>query len=194
MRSVLEWIEPRGCANILATLITRTGEAARMTDSILPLTLPTRIRRRIRQEGDCWIWIGEIRKHDGRPILLKEYAYRAVYEAVIGEIPEGEVLHHRTCGIKACVNPHHTVPLTQGDHMREHGFGGDKNVGQALKTHCPHGHAYDEENTIITRESERLCRECLRQRASVRYYANLESNRQKAREYQRRKRDGSTSC
>ncbi len=96
--------------------------------------LPPELRSRIEVSGECWIWIGEIRKSDGRPIFKKAYAYRLTYESLRGPIPDGLVLHHRTCKRKRCVNPWHTAAITQGDHMREHGFGGDANVGQALKT------------------------------------------------------------
>lgn len=71
-------------------------------------TLPPELRSRIEVVGGCWLWIGEIRKHDGRPIFLKDYAYRLTYEELRGPIPDGCVLHHRTCNQRLCVNPWHT--------------------------------------------------------------------------------------
>lgn len=35
---------------------------------------------------------------------------------------------------------------------------------QRERTHCPHGHPYDEENTYVTKKGSRMCRECMRQR------------------------------
>lgn len=35
---------------------------------------------------------------------------------------------------------------------------------QRLKTHCPHGHPYDEENTRYTKKGHRQCRTCMRER------------------------------
>lgn len=40
------------------------------------------------------------------------------------------------------------------------------------KTHCPHGHAYDEANTYVgKRRSDRRCRACHRIRQTARYHA-----------------------
>src|SRR4029077_16175248 len=149
--------------------------------------LPDNIRQRLLVSDGCWFWTGEIRKRDGRAIFNKQYVYRILYELLRGPIPEGRVLHHRECNHKGCVNPWHTVAITQGEHLKEHGIAGYPS--QLKKTHCPAGHPYDDANTTRTNNGERLCRECLRLRASHRYYANLEVNRQKARDYQRRKRD-----
>lgn len=33
----------------------------------------------------------------------------------------------------------------------------------ARKTHCPHGHPYDDANTYITPDGERMCRACRRE-------------------------------
>jgi HNH endonuclease len=106
----------------------------------------------------CQHWKGKHRKWDGRPVLGDVYAYRIAYEAKHGKLEPGQILHHR-CGHDWCVNPDHLMPMTQGEHMRLHGFGGDANVGQALKTHCPAGHPYDDENTYHWR-GERQCRIC----------------------------------
>ena len=35
-------------------------------------------------------------------------------------------------------------------------------VANARKTHCPQGHAYDSENTRLTPQGHRICRECQR--------------------------------
>ncbi len=105
----------------------------------------------------CKILTG--RKEDGRPRKGRAFAYRAAYEAHHGvKLTPNTVIHH-TCGNPACVNVEHLEATTQSEHMRAHGFGGDKNVGQALKTHCPAGHEYTEENTYRWR-NERTCRTC----------------------------------
>lgn len=44
----------------------------------------------------------------------------------------------------------------------------------AQKTHCPHGHAYDEANTYLAPSGDRRCRACHRDRVN-------EANRQKRR-------------
>ncbi len=153
---------------------------------ILPPGLRSRI---VISPSGCWLWIGEHRKRDNRAVFNKEYVYGILYERLIGPIPDGLVLHHRTCNNKPCVNPWHTVPITQAEHLREHGIAGYPS--QSNKTECPAGHPYDETNTRITilkdGRKERSCRICRTQQAREQYYRNLEVNRSKAREYQRRK-------
>ena len=94
-----------------------------------------------------------------RPTLGSRYVYRIVYEELIGPLPRGKGSHHG-CEHKWCINPWHTEVLSQSEHNRAHGLGGD--WGQAKKTHCPAGHPYDEENTYHTR-GERQCRACKRE-------------------------------
>jgi hypothetical protein len=110
----------------------------------------------------CHIWEGTIRKADGRAVTdSKEYAYRVLWEAVNGPLPEGYVLHH-TCNNPSCVRLSHLQAMTQSDHMKIHSRGGD--WGQADKTHCPQGHPYDDENTYTHKRSdgriERHCKTC----------------------------------
>jgi len=117
--------------------------------------------------SDCWKWGGVHRVSDGRPLFKgKQYAYRVIYEAARGPIPAGAVAHH-ACGNAWCVNPWHIELTTQSNHMRAHGFGGDANVGQADKTHCPAGHLYSEANTYRW-GNERHCMTC-RRAAKLRY-------------------------
>lgn len=90
----------------------------------------------------------------------RQYAYRP------DEGAEGLICHH-TCHNPSCTNPEHIEMMTQSEHMKRHGAGGD--WGQADKTHCPQGHPYDEANTYHWR-NERHCREC-RKAAKRRYRA-----------------------
>lgn len=47
------------------------------------------------------------------------YAHRRAWEAIHGEIPKGQTIHHR-CENKACVNVDHMELHTNGDHARMH--------------------------------------------------------------------------
>lgn len=42
------------------------------------------------------------------------------------------------------------------------------------KTHCPQGHPYDEDNTVIHAKGSRICRECRRLGLKAHYAANKE--------------------
>jgi len=106
----------------------------------------------------CVAWTGSHRTSDGRPIIDRQYVYRVLWEEANGPL-DGLSLHH-TCENKWCVNLDHLQPMSQGDHLREHGLAGD--WGQADKTHCPAGHEYTEENTYRW-NNERLCRACRRE-------------------------------
>jgi hypothetical protein len=127
----------------------------------------------------CWRWPGFHRKSDGRPVLSGQYVYRMIYEAATGEPCPPLSAHHR-CRNSWCINPWHLEPLTQGEHLTEHGLSGD--WGQALKTHCPQNHPYDAENTytwvrkrkgkLIT---ERQCRICRRE-STKRWKAKKETS------------------
>lgn len=97
---------------------------------------------RVTQGQGCWSFEGRHRSEDNRPYFRRRYAYALVYEAMIGPIPEGMILHH-TCDNTACVNPDHLEPMTQSQHAAEHLA--DRNRQRAAdRTHCPQGHEYDQ--------------------------------------------------
>ena len=78
--------------------------------------------------------------------------HRVAYEAARGPIPDGMTVDH-TCRNRRCVNPLHLRLLSNK-------VNGTLN-GNALKTHCPQGHPYDEANTDLRRHrSGRLHRSC----------------------------------
>ena len=97
-------------------------------------------------------------------------AHRAVYEAIIGAIPDGLQLDH-LCRVRACVNPAHLEPVTCRENIRR----GLTGIHQRSKTHCPAGHPYDEANTLRRPDRGgiivRRCRECHRLQENARYHA-----------------------
>lgn len=104
----------------------------------------------------CWHWRAHVLptgygmfKLDGK----MRRAHRVAYELFVGEVPEGLELDH-TCKTRDCVNPSHLEPVTHLENMRR--------GHNATKTHCPHGHPYDEENTYRDAQGRRYCRACNR--------------------------------
>lgn len=111
---------------------------------------------------DCWLWTAH-KVHDGygkfwldgRHVL----AHRVSYEWLVGPIPDGLQIDH-LCRVRHCVNPAHLEPVTQRENLLR---GETILAANAAKTHCPSGHAYDDENTCVS-GGWRYCRACNRER------------------------------
>lgn len=112
------------------------------------------------ESSECWLWLA---CQDGKGYGLfwvGRYvrAHRFAYELLVGPIPEGLQLDH-LCRVRHCVNPAHLEPVTN----RENVLRGEGLPAQAArKTHCPHGHPYDEANTLGRSDGSRVCRTCNR--------------------------------
>ncbi len=127
--------------------------------------VPDRIASKVSITEDCWIWLGTLNDRgygvvgvEGRMRL----AHRAIYQFLIGPIPNGHHLHHRESCSHTCVNPAHLTPLTKGEHSRRHPDNARSNWERMRsRTHCSKGHEYTPENTRY-RGSTRLCRTCTR--------------------------------
>lgn len=89
-------------------------------------------------------------------------AHRISYELAYGPIPQGLFLDH-LCRVRHCVAPLHLEAVTPAENIRrvpDHSvFGRHKSA----KTHCPHGHPYDDANTYVNTSGARVCRACRRQ-------------------------------
>jgi hypothetical protein len=143
---------------------------------VLTASIDDRVRERFAAmytvtPSGCWEWHRSLDgkgygtfgiKIDGVWRTVK--AHRVSYEIHVGPIPEGLQLDH-LCRNRACCNPSHLEPVTN----RENGLRGESPCAlNARVTHCPKGHEYTPENTLIktTRcgTAGRDCRECGRLR------------------------------
>ena len=117
----------------------------------------------------CWEWTAaEAPPYGyGRFWLGRRYecAYRWAYEYFIGPIPEGLVTDH-LCNNPRCVNALHLKATTQKENVLR---GNGISASNARKTHCKHGHAFDQQNTWISSKGERHCKTCNNIRMT-RYY------------------------
>jgi hypothetical protein len=122
-------------------------------------TLEERLWPRIQKAGpdDCWLWLGGLSKAGYGQIgqgTKVNYVHRITWELENGPIPEGLTIDH-LCRNRACANPRHMEPVTKGENTKRGWIG---------KTHCIHGHPFDEANTYwrISRGKyrSRMCRIC----------------------------------
>lgn len=117
--------------------------------------------------SSCWTWLGATHV---RPNLARYgklgvrgkfiEAHRFAYELLKGPIPPGLTIDH-LCRNTLCVNPHHMEAVTMTENLAR-GMGAS--ALNARKTHCVHGHPFDEENTHVW-NGNRICRTCARNRA-----------------------------
>lgn len=129
--------------------------------------LPDRFWNRVMPEPNsgCWIWIGGQSDNGYGAYWVKTTnvgAHRISYEAHKGPIEDGMHIDH-LCRVRCCVNPDHLEVVTPKENLHR------SPIHQANRTHCPQGHPYSEENTLIS-VGRRHCRECGRARCREYYH------------------------
>jgi hypothetical protein len=126
------------------------------------------IADRMDASGDCWEWQGALSihgygqvKYAGRSHLV----HRAVWSALVGEIPVGFHLDH-LCRNHACCNPEHLRAVTPRVNALENSV--SFSAVNSRKSHCPRGHPFAGANLRVRPSGGRACRACVRD-ASRRY-------------------------
>lgn len=119
----------------------------------------------------CWLWIAS-RDRDGYGQFKVDgktrQAHQVAYELFVGPIPAGSDLDHvraRGCRHRHCVNPEHLEPVSRAENTRR---GNGPTAANARKSCCLKGHPFDEANTYLRPDGNRMCRACNRE--SVRRY------------------------
>lgn len=121
--------------------------------------------------GDCWEWTGATK--DGYGVVGRggraagnEQTHRAVWQMLVGPIPEGLELDH-LCRNHSCCNPDHLEPVTPAVN-KARGFG--ISILYSKRETCAFGHPLDGR----TRDSKsgkqiRYCKTCKREKIRLAY-------------------------
>lgn len=127
-----------------------------MAAKVLSLTPAQRFWPKVNKTDTCWLWTGYIKPNGyatfypgGGRHVDKIYVHRWAYESSKGPIPDGLEIDH-LCNVRNCVNPEHLEVVTHRVNLDRR---------NANKTHCAHGHLFDEANTYMWRGG-RMCRTC----------------------------------
>lgn len=156
--------------------------------------LPPRFWDKVYPEPNtgCWLWGAATSKGYGRYNHQRQgrWAYVVSYAELVGPVPEGLELDH-LCRQPACVYPEHLEPVTHLVNVAR----GDAWKHWKARTHCTHGHEFTPGNTRLRKDGGRDCKECDRRRGGV--YSRTDKGkaraRDRARNYQQRKRNADTS-
>ena len=107
--------------------------------------------------GDCLIYCGADNGNGYGQFSYKGkngYAHRYAWERVNGPIPNNLTVDH-LCRVRRCVNIEH-LELVPGveNYLR----------GVRIRTHCPKGHEYTDENLYVkeSQPGRRYCKTCLK--------------------------------
>jgi hypothetical protein len=161
----------------------QAGDLKRTVDGI---ALPARFWKKVNKNGPvpplrpelgpCWLHEGTPEKATGYVRCeinrVRDYVHRFVYRAFLQPIPDGKEIDHQchnadpscpsdaSCPHRRCANPDHLEAVTHRENMDR--SPNQPAVKNRLKTHCPHGHPYDQANTRVTSHGGRVCRSCNR--------------------------------
>ena len=115
----------------------------------------------------CWLWTATMNSNGyGRVRHLGRnwYAHRVAFLLAEGYLPPRPLVMDHLCRNPSCCNPDHLQVVTIAENVRRGRAGEVNGARNREKTHCPHGHEYDEANTYVNPAGSRECRACNREK------------------------------
>lgn len=125
--------------------------------------------------GGCWLWPLNY-NGQGYCRYQNQRVHRLSFEAYIGPIPDGFVIDHK-CRVRCCVNPQHLRAVTPRINAVENNIG--PTAANAVKTHCPKGHALTLDNIKWQHRHgsrKRICLICARETSRI-YMATVRARK-----------------
>jgi len=122
----------------------------------------------------CWLWTGALIAGTGYAKFYMGGKHVAGHHAALifdgrgselDAVGVGRMVVDHVCDHRQCVNPGHLRVVTQRVNVLR---GTSPSAINARKTHCKHGHPFDEANTHVTKAGNRSCRTCHRLGESAR--------------------------
>lgn len=118
----------------------------------------------------CWLWTGTIngRNYGSIGFESKTMAAHRISAMLFlnFDIDNNLQILHK-CDNTLCVNPNHLFIGTTYDNIRDRVSKGRSVSHNTSKIHCPSGHEYTPENTIVNSEGKRKCKTCVYKRNQV---------------------------
>ena len=117
----------------------------------------------VTKTATCWEWKGSVNtsgygQHGSHKMPNSEtLAHRKFYVMAHGPIPKGMQIDH-LCRNKLCVNPDHLEAVNPKENLMRAPT--QVTTVNANKTHCIHGHEFNEVNTRIHKSGKRECIPC----------------------------------
>lgn len=140
-------------------------QTKRGTKGFRPVSVVTRFHAAMtKAPNGCWEWNKPNKLGYGTISVggKNQQAHRVSYLMFKGPIPAGLEIDHLCCN-KRCVNPDHLEPVTHSVNIAR--ANPRLWAGNAIKTHCRHGHLLPAK---VNRRGRRPCPECNRIRMKTR--------------------------
>ena len=114
-------------------------------------------------EGDCLVWRKAHTESGYGRVLWDgrlQYVHRLIYAETVGAIPDGMLVRHKVCDNPPCANPEHLLLGTYADNNRDRSERG--RTWLSAQEACSRGHRRTEENTKVTTQGGKVCKDCQR--------------------------------